>query len=69
MSKEYCPLCVEPLTNDSKKLGKYSVWLVCKKCGFRKRPENWWNEKEAQDQFKEYKDRTNSNNSSADKDW
>ena len=35
---EYCPDCVVQLNRQSKKLGHNSVWVVCPKCGFRKRP-------------------------------
>lgn len=39
MSKEYCPECIVELEEDHKQLGQYSVWLVCPRCGFRKREE------------------------------
>ena len=35
---EYCPDCITQLKKESKKLGQYSVWMVCPSCGFRKRP-------------------------------
>jgi hypothetical protein len=37
---EYCPDCVVKLKKDKKKLGSLSVWLVCPKCGFRKREDS-----------------------------
>ena len=36
---EYCPNCVEELKPQKKLLGGIINWLVCSKCGFRKRPE------------------------------
>ena len=36
---EYCPVCIEELIPQKKKLGGLVNWLVCTKCGFRKRPE------------------------------
>ena len=36
---EYCPNCIEELIPQKKKLGGVINWLVCTKCGFRKRPE------------------------------
>jgi len=35
---ELCPNCVEKLKKQRKKLGKAKIWLVCPKCGYRKRP-------------------------------
>jgi ssDNA-binding Zn-finger/Zn-ribbon topoisomerase 1 len=37
---EYCPECIIELVQDHKKLGRLSLWIVCPKCGFRKRPQN-----------------------------
>ena len=54
---EYCPDCIEKLVKQSKKLGQISVWLVCPKCGYRKRPKQSWEEEKEWEQFKEYKDR------------
>lgn len=34
-----CPNCIEPLIKDKKKLGQYSVWMICGKCGLRVRPD------------------------------
>jgi hypothetical protein len=40
LNKEYCPECVEELKRQRKKLGYENIsWLVCLKCGFRKKPE------------------------------
>ena len=36
---EYCPNCIEELVPQKKKLGRLINWMVCPKCGFRKRPE------------------------------
>ena len=38
-SIEYCPVCVEELIPQKKKLGCMVNWMVCPNCGFRKRPE------------------------------
>lgn len=37
METEFCPQCVEELIKDKKKLGGLSIWLICPKCGLRKR--------------------------------
>lgn len=39
MNKEYCPQCVVEMKKESKKLGSFSVWMVCPNCGLRKRPQ------------------------------
>ena len=41
---EYCPNCIEELVPQKKLLGGIINWLVCTKCGFRKRPEMGYNE-------------------------
>ena len=38
--KEYCPIHVVELKEDRKKLGHFKLWLVCPKCGFRKRADS-----------------------------
>lgn len=38
--KEYCPIHVIALEKNRKKLGHFSTWLVCPKCGFRKRADD-----------------------------
>lgn len=35
---QYCPDCISLLKRQSKKLGEFSVWLVCPNCGHRERP-------------------------------
>lgn len=35
---DYCPNCVTKLEKSKKKLGRYSVWLLCPNCGYRTRP-------------------------------
>lgn len=40
MEPEYCPQCIEELIKDNKHLGIHSLWLICPKCGFRKRIES-----------------------------
>lgn len=40
MNKQYCPECITELKRQSKKLGQFSVWLVCPICGYRERPKN-----------------------------
>lgn len=40
METEYCPQCVEELIKDKKKLGGLSAWLICPKCGLRKRKDS-----------------------------
>ena len=37
---QYCPNCVIELVRESKKLGGFTRWLVCPKCGHRERPDN-----------------------------
>ena len=54
-----CPNCIEPLVKDKKKLGQYSVWYVCKKCGLRIRPDTSF-ELKIED-FELEKERINSN--------
>jgi len=48
---EYCPDCVIELKKQSKVIGKLSIWLVCPKCGLRKRPKGWWEDKQELDEF------------------
>jgi len=61
MSKEYCPDCIEPLVKDRKKLGRYSVWLICPKCGYRKRPKSFLENAVEKEKFFEYKKQINQN--------
>ena len=37
---EHCPSCIVELKKDRKKLGHFTVWLVCPKCGLRKREDD-----------------------------
>jgi len=67
---EYCPDCVVPMKKDSRKIGRYSVWLVCPKCGLRKRPENermnFINAEDKRDAEKEFKRRLDLENEESD---
>lgn len=59
---EYCLNCIEKLVIDHKKLGSLSVWLKCKKCGYRTRSKSEYIKNKEMDQFEDYKERINSNN-------
>lgn len=59
---EYCLNCISPMKRDSKKLGKFSSWLVCPKCGYRTKTKNFYEEFKELDNFKKYKETINSNN-------
>jgi hypothetical protein len=61
MEAEYCPNDVTELKEQSKKLGRHSLWLVCPVCGFRKRPESDYLMIKEQREFYENKDRINKN--------
>jgi DNA-directed RNA polymerase subunit M/transcription elongation factor TFIIS len=59
---EYCPNCIEPLISESKKLGQVSIWLVCPKCGLRKRPESKKSVIDSVGHFSDRRKSINSNN-------
>ena len=40
MLPQLCPCCCIELTSSKKKLGEFTNWLVCHKCGHRERPNN-----------------------------
>lgn len=40
MLPQLCPDCCIELTENKKKLGEMTNWLVCPKCGHRERPKN-----------------------------
>jgi predicted RNA-binding Zn-ribbon protein involved in translation (DUF1610 family) len=54
-SMEYCPNCIEALKRQSKKLGEFSVWLVCPKCGYRQRETSEYSKRLQNDRFDIYK--------------
>ena len=56
---EYCPDCCDQLKTQSKKLGVATRWLVCAKCGYRKRPKYFIEERQEADRFYKSKDRIN----------
>lgn len=59
---EYCPDCIEKLVKQSKKLGQFSCWLVCPKCGYRTREKSVYEEDRELERFKEYKNSVRESN-------
>lgn len=47
METEYCPNCIVDLIPDKKKLGLFTNWLICTKCGLRKR--SYWYDQETKE--------------------
>lgn len=58
---QICPNCVIELEKQSKKLGEYSLWFVCPKCGHRERPISGFAEAKATEQFTDRMKRRNRN--------
>lgn len=58
---EYCPDCILPLQKQSKKLGCFSVWLVCPECGYRQRETSSFYLQKELDTFNETMKRINKN--------
>lgn len=55
----YCPDCCDPLGPQSKKFGSRTKWLVCSKCGYRKRPKHWVEESQEVERFCKRRDEVN----------
>ena len=60
--EEYCPDCVVELKRQSKQLGWKTVWMVCPKCGFRKRPLSIFDKLQEEKDFNDYIDSVNNKN-------
>lgn len=57
--KEYCPECILELKKQSKKLGCYSSYLICTKCGFKIRSKSELSKVKELEEFYKEKDRIN----------
>lgn len=69
METEYCPECIEELVKDKKKLGQFTNWMICPKCGFRKRQDSSFYINQQLDNFKDRIKNINLNRNQFNKDF
>lgn len=58
---QICPNCVTECEKQSKKMGEYSLWFVCPKCGHRARPDSEFSQMKARGAFSDRLKRRNRN--------